>query len=91
MIRIKNLYKDVDIVLDNYNMSNGTVSAEAQMQTVAHSLHKMMQSDKWCCVSTIKECAKICQVCIKEFKETIEKLVLTLTEFVDNLDDVKKQ
>lgn len=57
---IKNLYRDVDIVLGNTNRAN------LQRQTVAHAIQKMMKSDKWFDVTCIKGCAKVCEICIPE-------------------------
>jgi hypothetical protein len=68
---ITNLYKDVDVVLGKYGMTSQTVSDEAKISTVAHSLQKMLQADKWFDVCTIDSCAKVCQICIPKERQNI--------------------
>lgn len=61
---LNNLYKDIDRVLNNYSIKHGEVNANVQALAVAHSLQKMLSVDKYCDVCCIKECAKMCQICI---------------------------
>lgn len=52
------LYNDVDQVLKN------TSAVDIAHQTTAHVLQKMLKPDKWISICEIKECAKICGICI---------------------------
>ncbi len=61
---IKNLYSDVDKILSNSGMKSGTISGDIQAQTVAHSLHRMLQPDRFICVCTIRDCARLCGLVI---------------------------
>ncbi len=60
----KNLYDDVDKVLAAAGIQDGGVSKNLQHATIAHSLHKMLQSDNYFSVYTIDKCMAICQICI---------------------------
>lgn len=53
---IQNLYKDVDTVLKNFDINKMRIGA------VAHSLQKMMQSDKHFSICTIDQCIKLTQI-----------------------------
>jgi hypothetical protein len=61
---VKGLYEDVDKVLAGVPI--GGINTEIQIQTVAHTLHKMLQPDKWLDICGIKDCARLCGICISE-------------------------
>ena len=63
---LKNLYKDVDLVLSNYGINKGEINTNIQINAVAHALQKMFDVEKYFDVCTIKDCAKLCQICISE-------------------------
>lgn len=63
---LSNLYKDVDMVLSNYEIKSGEVNTNVQVNAVAHALQKMLSVDKYCDVCCIKECASLCQICISD-------------------------
>lgn len=63
---LKNLYKDVNTVLEKHQIESGGINATVQVNTTAHALHKMLQTKNYCSVSTIKECADLCQIVIRE-------------------------
>ena len=58
---VKNLYSDVDILLNRYNLKNG-VNADLQIQSVAHSLQKMLNVKSHFSVCTIDLCSELCQL-----------------------------
>lgn len=66
-----NLYNDVDTVLSKFGMKTREVSDFAKIQTVAHSLQKMLKVDNYFNVCTIDNCANVCQVCISEDRKNI--------------------
>jgi hypothetical protein len=53
------LYRDVDIVLAKHNVPTGGVSAEVQIGTVAHSLHKMLSTKGYFDICTVRSCADL--------------------------------
>lgn len=61
---LTSLYADVDAVLTKYCINDSTVGDEIKVQTVAHSLHKMLKVQSYFDVCTIKNCADVCQICI---------------------------
>ena len=67
----RNLYNDVDTVLKRYGMQTQEVSDIAKIQTVAHSLQKMLKVDNYFSVCTIDNCAKVCQICIPTDRRNI--------------------
>jgi hypothetical protein len=58
------IYNDVDSVLDANGLMCGEVSNQIQVQTVAHSLQKMIKSKNHFSVCVIRECAELCDLCI---------------------------
>jgi hypothetical protein len=60
----RNLYNDVDTILSRNGMRTQEVSDNAKIQTIAHSLQKMLKVDNYFSVCTINNCAKVCQICI---------------------------
>lgn len=58
---IESLYKEVDLVLNKIGCDNG-VSAIIQKQTVAHALQKMITTQEYFDVCTIRNCAEMCQM-----------------------------
>lgn len=60
----KNLYNDVDVVLNRFGMKTQEVSDIAKIQTIAHSLQKMLKIDNYFSICTIQNCADVCQICI---------------------------
>ena len=61
---VQNLYSDVDMVLRNANVPSQGINLTVQQQTVAHSLQKMLNTERHCDVCTIRTCAELCQICI---------------------------
>lgn len=55
---IQNLYKDVDTVLQNFDINKMRIGA------VAHSLQKMMQSDQHFSICSIDDCMRLAQITI---------------------------
>ncbi len=66
-----NIYKDVDHVLNNHGIKSHGVTDMAKIQTVAHSLNKMIKSQSYFDVCTINNCAKMCQICISEERNNV--------------------
>lgn len=62
--KTENLYEDVDRVLKSYNTPKGGVSHDVQTQSIAHSLQKMLSTQKHFDICTIKECAEMAQIVI---------------------------
>lgn len=58
------LYQDVDKILEGCTIAAGGVSSEMQASAVAHALQDMLKPDKHFSVCCIRECAKVCKVCI---------------------------
>ena len=58
------LYRDVDATLAKHNIPSGSVNAELQVQTVAHSLQKMLKTDRYFSVCTIRDCVNVCQIIV---------------------------
>lgn len=63
------LYKDVNLILNQVNLS------DIRVQTVAHSLQKMLQVQNYFDVCTINNCAKICQLCIPDERMDIYRSI----------------
>lgn len=61
---LTNLYRDVDQVLKKVQTSDGAVMDQMKIHTVAHSLQKMLGVESHFCVTTVRKCSDICQVCI---------------------------
>lgn len=61
---LNNLYKDVDMVLSNYNVPVNGINATIQAATVAHSLQKMLQTQNYFDICCVRNCAELCQICI---------------------------
>lgn len=61
---VKNLYKDVDLVLQKAQLRSNEVNGAVQALTVAHALQKMLQVERHFDVCTIRNCAEMCQICI---------------------------
>lgn len=61
---IKNLYKDVDLILSQFNNTNKSVTRTLQQQTTAHALQKMFKPDKYLDVCTIRDCSMMCDLVI---------------------------
>ena len=61
---LNNLYKDVDMVLSNYGIKAGEINANVQINAVAHSLQKMLKTERHFSVCCIRDCASLCQICI---------------------------
>lgn len=62
----QNLYSDVDLILRKYEVPVTGINMTVQQQATAHALQHMLQVDRWCDVCAIKECAKLCQICISD-------------------------
>ena len=62
---INNLYRDVDTVLKGFDINKMKKGA------VAHSLHKMLQSEKYFNICTIRECMKVSQIAIPQDRLSI--------------------
>lgn len=62
----KHLYEDVDMVLSTFDVPHKSINATVQIQTCAHSLQKMMRTEKHFDVCTIRNCADLCQICIPQ-------------------------
>jgi hypothetical protein len=60
----KELYRDVDTVLNKFSIPKGGVTIDVQTQTIAHTLNKMLRSEGHLSVCAISECAKISQIVI---------------------------
>lgn len=56
---IKNLYRDVDIILNNNGIPQGGVNQEVQLNTITHTLHKMLQPGATFYVCDVQKCAEI--------------------------------
>jgi hypothetical protein len=72
---LSNLYKDVDMVLSNYKVPSGEVTKSAQAATVAHALQKMLKTDRYFDVCTIKDCVEVCKIYIPYERMSIYRAV----------------
>ncbi len=61
---LNNLYKDVDMVLNNYGIKTGEINVNVQVNATAHSLQKMLNTESHFSVCCIRECASLCQIVI---------------------------
>lgn len=61
---INSLYQEVDLVLQKYNILNNSISIDVQVQAVAHSLQKMLKTENHFSICTVRDCAKLSQLCI---------------------------
>lgn len=61
---LDNLYQDVDRVLSNFRVDNGQINISVQVNAVAHSLQKMISSQNYFDVCTIRNCAELCGLVI---------------------------
>lgn len=59
-----NLYRDVDLILQNHHVPSGGVSSNVQVASVAHSLQRMLNTKSSFDVCCIRDCAEICQIVI---------------------------
>jgi len=53
---IQNLYKDVDVILKDFDVNKMRIGA------VAHSLQKMLQSERYFDICVIDKCIKLTQI-----------------------------
>lgn len=67
----KNLYKDVDMILSKNGIEQNTVSDAMIAQTTAHALQKMLKADSHFSVCTIRDCAKLCSICIPQERQNV--------------------
>lgn len=72
---VSGLYKDVDRVLGNYGLKSGDVNCDVQKQTTAHALQKMLGTKSYLCVSTIDQCADLCQIVISAERRKVYRAV----------------
>lgn len=63
---LDSLYKEVDLVLSNNKINSNEINANAQSAAVAHSLQKMISSERYFDICTVKNCAELCQICISD-------------------------
>jgi len=56
---IRNIYRDVDIILSNNGIPQGGVNQEVQLNTIAHTLHKLLQPGATFYQCDIRKCAEI--------------------------------
>jgi len=63
---VKNLYRDVDIVLSTNGIPSGGVSTEVQVNTIGHALHKMLQPGATFYVCDVQKCAQIAGIHISK-------------------------
>jgi hypothetical protein len=77
---VKSLYRDVDLVLQNHKPE--TVA----LQTVSHSLNKMMRPDKYVSICGIDECAKVAGIVIPAEHRNIYQAVhcMSWSEMTDD-------
>ena len=59
---VRELYKDVDLILRATEMPPGGVSRMMQIQAVAHALQNMLQVGKHFSICTVTDCAKVVQI-----------------------------
>lgn len=62
----KGLYDDVDKILGMANIPSKGVNGDIQKITVAHSLQKMLTSQAYFDICTIKNCQQVCQIHIQK-------------------------
>ncbi len=67
----KNLYADVDNILSKTSSMSGAVGDAVKVQTVAHSLNKMLKTENHFSVCTVRDCAKLCQILIPVEREAV--------------------
>lgn len=72
---IKSLYKEVDLVLEKYNILNNPISINVQAQATAHSLQKMLKTENHFSICTIKDCAKLSQLYIPEERMNVYQTI----------------
>lgn len=67
----KNLFDDVDRVLSKAGIPPMGVSAEMQLQTVAHALQKMITGQRYFDVCTIDKCREVANIVIPRERRLI--------------------
>ena len=63
---IKNIYRDVDTILDQHSVERGEITHSIKVQSVAHALHDMIKPDKWLNVCVIDNCIKVSGICVSK-------------------------
>lgn len=69
------LYDDVDQVLSDNKITREYVGDSVVVQTCAHALNKMLKSDKYMDVCTIRKCAEVTGIVIAKERENIYSAV----------------
>lgn len=72
---IVDLYEKVDKALAAFGVSSGGISDEAQAQTVAHSLHRLINENEYFADEVVYKCAKMANIVISQERENIYKSV----------------
>ena len=71
----KNLYQDVDRVLDNFSITKTDVGDTVKYQSVAHSLHKMLKPNATFYITTVKDAANLCGICIPDERLSVYRSI----------------
>lgn len=61
---VASLYQEVDKSLGS--LKPGEVDKQTQIMTVAHALQKMISIQNYFSVSTVRDCAEVCQIVISK-------------------------
>jgi hypothetical protein len=72
---LNNLYKDVDMILRNYDIKSGEINTTIQSNAVAHALQKMLSVEK----------GQINELTTKTDKQSKEKWAYDSAKFVECL------
>lgn len=63
---LSGLYRDIDQVLKSHKILSGEINATVQVNATAHALQRMLSTTKYCDITTINECADLCQIVISK-------------------------
>lgn len=65
-MKMSTIYDNVDKILSESGINKDCVSFDVQSQAIAHSLHKMLKSDSYFCICTIRNCIELSNLVISK-------------------------
>lgn len=87
---ISNLYSDVDSILRASGITRGEVNKNVQASAVAHALQKMLKTQSFFDVCTIRDCAQVCHAYISAPRMDVYKSIHCVS-WNDMLPDFRQQ
>lgn len=86
---IKDLYNDVDMTLNRFDVESKSINTSVQVQTVAHSLQKMLKVGRHFNVCDIRACSELCQVSISSERMNVYRAIHCM-DWAEMTDDYRR-